>query len=775
MLVQSQILHTLSDAQSLGLITKLLDEKSFESRTALARRVCKEFNFKDSRGQLQVSSCLKALKTLARTSNYVVLPPSHKTPISSTPCRFDERIALAHNVPLKLNKVQDLVVFVVKDRQHRCIWNTMIADEHPQGMTIFSGCQLRYLVHSRHGYLGAAGFSSAALQLSARDHWMGWSRQQRHNHLNRVLCLSRFLIRPNVHCKNLASHILGRILRDLPHSFKSRYGYAPWLVETFVNPLYDGSSLRASNFLAIGQTVGRGRQDRSYKCDKTVKSVYMYELDSTWRRRLGVPFVSHAPCLEPGEGLNSEQWAKNEFGGAMLGDKRLTARLVKSASLLATYPGRAIHGKSSDVDGYYRFIEKPEDSLVTVKNILSPHRQRSIQRIRSQDTVLCIQDGTDLNFATRPNCEGLGIIGRNQTSVVALGLHLHTTLAVTVQGLPLGVLRCAFDPVPKKDQKRHNEKRTELRWLNGYKDVMELTRSLTQKNRIISVMDREADFFELFDEQRRQKRVDVLVRAQHDRCLNRKGKKLFATMSSGDVNGHIDIEVQGLTERKKPSGKLVRPMRQKRLAQCELRFSRVTLPPTIKGREPIEMSGIHVVEIQPPEGQKAIQWYLLTSLHVNKVETAAKIVGYYLQRWKVEDFFRVLKSGCRAEFLAFRTADRLQRAIAINSVIAWRIMVMTLLGRQVPECSSDLMFTEHELRFLHDYAEKHRLLVPSNLGETVRLVAHLGGYRNRKSDLDPGHQVMWRGYNMLSNATLGYCIGFESGKKYALKEAPAPI
>ena len=167
----------------------------------------------------------------------------------------------------------------------------MIADEHPQGLTIFSGCQLRYLIHSSHGYLGAVGFSSSAFQLSARDRWMGWSQEQRLFYLNRVICLSRFLVRPNVHCANLASHVLGRILKHLPRDFEARYKYHLWLVETFVNPLYNGSSLRAANFLSVGKTAGRGRQDRYRKCDKTVKSVYMYELYSNWRRKLEVSSV----------------------------------------------------------------------------------------------------------------------------------------------------------------------------------------------------------------------------------------------------------------------------------------------------------------------------------------------------------------------------------------------------------------------------------------------------------------------------------------------------
>ena len=125
---------------------------------------------------------------------------------------------------------------------------------------------------------------------------------------------------------------------------------------------------------------------------------------------------------------------------------------------------------------------------------------------------------------------------------------------------------------------------------------------------------------------------------------------------------------------------------------------------------------MHIVETDPPAGEEAVQWYLLTGLEVGDAEAAAQVVHHYLQRWRVEDFFRVLESGCPVEHLAFRTADRLQRAIAINSVIAWRIMEMTLLGRQVPACAAGLMFTDHELGFLGDYARKFGRPGPDSLG-----------------------------------------------------------
>ena len=771
---QSQISRTLRDEASVARIASLLSCEQFDSRSALGRRVCEEFAFADARGRLQVAGCLKALTALAGRRPEIVLPQPKSPAVDRRPRLLADGVAAPEGVPSHPARIQDLEIIVVRGRADRAVWNTLIAREHPHGMTTFAGCQVRYLVGSAHGWLGAAGFAAAALRSAARDRWIGWNDEQRRDHLQRIVCLSRFLIRASVSCPHLASHVLGRILRRLPRDFEARYAFRPWLVESYADDGYAGTCLRATNFLCVGRTEGRGRQDREHRRAKTVKTVFMVELERSWRRKLGVLQVDHAPSLAPGEGLNADDWAQNEFGEAPLGDKRLSARLVKSAGLLAAYPGQKINASpgadNTAVNAFYRMIEAPAESEITPATILAPHRERSIQRIRGQKTVLAIQDGTDLNFSRRPGCEGLQVIGTNQTKASSQGLHLHATLAVTEAGLPLGVLKLGFDPVKPRSQEKEKRRRTQ-RWLEGFKDIAAATREVGGKTRVISVCDREADIFELFDTQRRSARVDLLVRARHDRVLEKGRPKLFAVMADGASDGLIDIEIEGLTERPKASRKKARPARQKRLASCELRFRCVTLPATgtASGAKPVSLYGVHVREIAPPEGEDPVQWFLLTTVRVGTVKEAAEIVGFYLQRWRIEDYFRVLKSGCRVEHLLFRTADRLQRAVAINAVIAWRIMVMTLLGRQVPDCDPQLMFTDGELDFLRDYALEHTLRPPDRLGDAVHLVAHLGGYRDRKHDPDPGHQIMWHGQTRLTSAALGHGIGFRAGQRHALR------
>ena len=137
-------------------------------------------------------------------------------------------------------------------------------------------------------------------------------------------------------------------------------------------------------------------------------------------------------------------WAEHEFGGARLGDVRLGKRLVQIVQRQGEAPTKSFPGAAQNdqaaVRGYYRLIDHPADSEVTPENILAPHRQRTLQRMQGQSAVLCIQDGTDLNFAEHPGCVGLGYIGKNKGSAGTLGLHMHATLVVNGEGVPLGVL-----------------------------------------------------------------------------------------------------------------------------------------------------------------------------------------------------------------------------------------------------------------------------------------------------------------------------------------------
>ena len=262
MMLQNQILSTLRAPDSQARLDCIVTPDPLASRTLVGQRVCREFGFVDARGRTQLASCLKALKVLENSGRIALPAPRHHKRAPAPRC-LDTAVPAPVDVPDELGDVEGLSLVLVHDEERRMLWNTLLHFEHPHGTATFAGCQLRYLIVSSHGVLGALGVSASALHLRARDAWMAWSDEQRRAHLHRVVCLSRFLIRPGVRCRHLASHVLGRMLRRLGDDFEARYGYRPWLVETFVEPDRDGACFKAANFVCVGRTAGRGRQDRT--------------------------------------------------------------------------------------------------------------------------------------------------------------------------------------------------------------------------------------------------------------------------------------------------------------------------------------------------------------------------------------------------------------------------------------------------------------------------------------------------------------------------------
>ena len=771
MFAQNQIKRTLSEPRNLVRVRALMREAPEAHRTALADRVCVTFGFVDATGRAQRSGCLKALRTLDR-SGQLTLPPPRTRPKPGGARRLEHAVTPPEAVPAQAGEVEGLELVRVDDDAQRAIWNELMAREHPRGMGPLVGAQVRYLIGSAHGWLGALGFAAAALQLAARDAWIGWDDELRGEQLHRVVGLSRFLIRPAVRCRNLASRVLGSTLRRLATDFEERYGYRPLLVETFVEPPHTGVSLRASNWRYVGDSRGRGRQDRDHVGDETTKAIYVYELEPDWRRRLGVgpaPAPRDGP-LQPGEGLDGERWADNEFGGAPLGDKRLTQRLVDSARRQAEQPMRAFTGVAKDdwpaVKGYYRLIDKPADSEVSPKNILHPHRERTLRRMQAQPVVLCVQDGTDLNFTTHPQISGLGVIGTNQTGAQSRGLHVHSTLAVTPEGLPLGVVRTSFDaPEPRQGKAVSAEEKKSFRWIEGLRDCVALSEALPN-TRVISVCDREADIFELFVEQQRTPAVDLVVRAKHNRRLAGDKRRLFDAVRATAIRGRVELQVDRRSARPKTSKRQASNGRMARRAELALRYRPIEIqgkPANGDQLATLPLTVVHAVELAPPAGEKPVEWFLLTTLAVESAEQAEEILGWYALRWRIEDWHRVLKSGCKIDELGHRSAERLERAIAIRMVIAWRVMLMTLLGREVPGLPAELLFSDVELRVLRDFAQSRRRGHPTTLGEAVRLVAILGGYLDRKRAPPPGHQLMWHGYSTLATMAYAYALRDEIG------------
>ena len=777
MVGQNQIQRRLSQAENIDRVRQLVADNPDMPRTRLADLVCDEFGFVDGRARRQRGSCSKALRVL-ESRGLISLPAPRTKPGPSRPRRLESGVPAPRDVPSGVGGIAGLELVLVETDEQMRTWNSLLV-EHPRGAGPLVGRQLRYLLGSDHGWLGALGFAAAALHLDARDRWIGWDLETRRAHLDVVVGMSRFLIRSSVRCKNLASRVLGLAMKRMPVDFEARYGYRPVVVETFVDTeKFTGACYQAANWIRVGSTGGRGRQDRERKKDQSIKDVFVYVLADDFRTRLGLsPHAGRGP-LPLDTGLEADSWAEQEFGGAPLGDQRLSRRLVHSATVQASSPMRSFPGAAGGdqalVKGHYRLLDKPDNSAVTMENILLPHREQTIRRMQAEKTVLCIHDGTDLDYNGAAECEGLGVIGTNQTGAKSRGLHLHSTLTVNDEGLPLGVLgaRCsAPTPRPKPDEHSPKKKPMPIEEKKSYDWVLamrdcEAVAAQMPHTRLVQVMDREADFFELFDEWRNGAgRTHLLVRAKHNRRIAG-GEKLFDLVRASESRARLQLHVDRQSARPKKSKQKARLGRAERIADMTLRFQPIELqvPDRLGDKAPIPLWIVHIVEEQPPAGVKPIEWFLLTTMEVSTTPQAESMLERYRLRWRIEDWHRVLKSGCGIEELRNETAERIKRALAIYMVIGWRVMLMTLLGREVPDLPPEVLFTDIELEVLTAYADTRRdLKPPQRLGDAVRLVARLGGYLDRKRDPPPGHQVIWIGYSELRGMSRGYLLCRQSG------------
>ena len=634
-------------------------------------------------------------------------------------------------------------------------WNRLMQAHHPQGSGPLCGAQLRYLIVS--GRLGVIGgllsVSAPAWRLSARDDWLGWSDGKRGEHLPGIVCNSRFLIVPGVVVKNLASHVLGLLSRRIVADWRRRYGIAPWLMETYVEATRSGTVYCAANWIEVGLTAGRGRQDDGHACAVPAKRVFLRVLDAAALKRL----CGKRPAAVAG-------WVHREFGGARLGDRRLERRLLEIAAAFAAQPTAAIPqacGTWPAIKAAYRFFDHKR---TTMDRLLEPHRGATVERMRREPVVLLVQDTTSLNYTTRPDMQGIGLIGTSLKG--PQGLLLHNTMAFRPDGLALGLLdvQCwRRDPaefgVKKQRHAKPIEEKESFKWLEPLAAVEQAARRCPD-SRLVTVCDREADIYELFELAHR-KGHELLVRAMQDRGLHHDhgdgggddngddgGVRLRAHMASLAPAAEVELAVP--RHGKQPA----------RTARMAVRFASLTLAPPNKKKNlpPLPMTVVWSSEIDPPAGiDKPLQWMLLSNRPVDDLEQALERLRWYACRWNIEVFHRTLKSGCKIEERQLGTADRLEACLAIDMVVAWRIQHLTWFGRAVPDMPCTVAFDDDQWKAIVVFkTRKPPPQQPPTLRQMIVLVATLGGFIARKSDGEPGTKSLWIGIQRMDDITAMY-------------------
>jgi hypothetical protein len=453
---------------------------------------------------------------------------------------------------------------------------------------------------------------------------------------------------------------------------------------------------------------------------------------------------------------DEREWSEAEFRGVELGDKRLETRLKRIAGELAALPEAPINQASEDwaaTKAAYRFFQ---NERATSEAIFKPHAKRAIQRMRGAAVILAIQDTSYLNFSAHRKTRGLGPIGDSRSD--NQGLVMHSTLAVTLEGLPLGLItskiwaREGYSEQTDEERKETPiEEKESYRWLEGLKET---GAKVPTGTRVVTICDRECDIYEFFITAQDHK-AEFVVRASWDRHLNHpEFGQLWEQLEAQQCGGSYKVSV------------IQNENRAARTAQVEVRFSEVELRPPKRKEQKlpvVRLWAVYVSEPDPPRKAEPIEWMLLTNIPVASFRSASEKISWYCCRWQIEVFHKILKSGCTVEDCRLETADRLCRYITLMCIVAWRIFWMTYIRRTDPKASATKILTQHELQTLsaleHGAADNNNTKM--SVAQAVIAIAKLGGFLARKHDRYPGPTVLWRGWAVLQNAALLGAIVFK--------------
>ncbi len=456
-------------------------------------------------------------------------------------------------------------------------------------------------------------------------------------------------------------------------------------------------------------------------------------------------------------------WIERELEGCRFADERLGRRLHALLDQMAGAMGESIPFACQDWANTKAADRFFSNDRVSDEEILGGHFQATRSRFAAvAGPVLVVQDTTEFSYQRRrPERVGLTCrvnsgkdkAGRFRMHTIC-GLLMHASMAVTTEGLPLGLAAVKFWTRKKFKgtaalKRKINptrvpiEHKESIRWLEN---MRQSTALFGDPGRCIHIGDRESDIYELFC-LAEELGTHFLVRCCVDRLAGDGTSKIVAAMAEVPVQGlhHIDVrDTKGNLDQ----------------AVVEVSYRRLRiLPPVGKQKRypALTLTVLHAQEPGEPAHRPRIDWRLITDLPVHSNETAIEKLRWYAMRWKIEVFHKILKSGCKAEDARLRTAERLVKLIAVFCILSWRVFWMTMIHRSAPNAEPELVLTDEEILLLDHLVPDQTCHVPRNKTLAVYLtkIARLGGYLARASDPPPGNTVMWGGMSRLTDIKLG--------------------
>ena len=459
----------------------------------------------------------------------------------------------------------------------------------------------------------------------------------------------------------------------------------------------------------------------------------------------------------------SRTWIDDELASCQLLDQRLNRRLHGLLGQLADNMGESIPFACQDwanTKAAYRFFA---NSRVGEGDILGGHVEATRRRVAAtRGTILVIQDTTEFSFEReRPDRVGWTYKGNGSNErqggvrpYTACGLLMHSSLVVTTDGLPLGLGAVKFWTRKKfkgtAALKRHiNPTRVPIdgkesvRWLDNMRRTAEL---FGDPARCVYIGDRENDIYEFFC-LARDLGTHFLVRTCVDRLAGDGTTTVARLMDEVAVGGRHRIEVRdagGRTE----------------TAEVELTYATLHVRPPI-GKEKrypaLDLTILYAREPDQPENRPRIDWKIATDLPVTDTASAVEKLRWYAMRWRVEEFHKIMKSGCKVEAARLRTAERLVKLIAVLCIVGWRVFWLRMMNRVVPDAEPGVALTGIETAVLDRVVPDRGSNQPRirDLASYVQKIARLGGWLARAGDPPPGDRVLWRGMTRLTDIVLG--------------------
>lgn len=406
---------------------------------------------------------------------------------------------------------------------------------------------------------------------------------------------------------------------------------------------------------------------------------------------------------------------------------------------LAAQPGASFSAACGEA------LRKSADRLFSYEDLdlMATHRHRTHQRISEYGTVLLIEDTTDLVYK-QSNKQGMGPLGGPPNCKVT-GLNLHSAVALTEQGLPLGIVshHCWAPCSQHKGVQREKipiEQKESYKWIRTIEPLNQL--ALQYPNiRFIKIGDREADFFEHYS-WRREPGAELLIR------LREKQRNVFyngQAVKVGDLNGVLPIAGTGKLSINRKGKTMER--------EVSYQFGQIQVPPT--ARRDLEVAGMQVVIVTSIDGdnnKEPLEWLLITTLPVSGLDDCVRMAVYYALRWTIERYHLILKSGLGAEKTQIQSARRIGYALELWAVVGWWVLLLMRMGRlQSDELASDY-FESDVIEVLEATARDPIKTV----GDVVKAVGILGGFRPSKRQPMPGERTLWTGVRLLAAQIKAY-------------------